>query len=142
MRSILVIALLFLGGGCASVRAAGEQCENLSSNEIADVFEVYETYRDGGLEPGLLNTARRSLEGARYALFGEGKVVVDSPCPPARRAKASWKELRDDFEAAEILVRELEDIRGVRFVDVRGEAVVWTDATTGQEIPAEMAASL
>ncbi len=133
----------FLASGCATIRETAEVCEQQTSDDLAAVFRLYESYRDEGLQTALVGSARRSLEQARFILFQDpGLPGSTEPCPPTRRKRPSWKDLRDDFEAAETLVRELEDVRGVRFVEVREGTLIFADATTGDEIPTEMAGSL
>lgn len=134
--------MILLLTGCATVRQSAEQCEDIASSELAAVFLAYEHYRDGGLRARLVNDARRALERARYTLYGEGGLPVSATCPPTHHRRTYFRELADDFEAASALVTELEDVRGVRFVELRGDHIVWANATTGAELSPEIAGKL
>ena len=133
---------LFLAPGCATVREAEAPCESTASNEIGAVFLAYERYRDEGLDAGLIRDSRVALERARWVLYGENGLPGDETCERREQRRPGWRELNEDFETAELLVRELETIRGVRFVKIRETRVVWVDATTGEEIPPDVAQSI
>lgn len=128
--------------GCATLRDATAECESVASNEIGDVFLAYEQYRDEGLDSGLVRRSRLALERARWVLYGEEGISGEVVCARRDQRRPGFRELADDFETAELLVRELETIRGVRFVKVREAQAVWVDATTGEEVPPDLAQSI
>ena len=143
LRALFLTVVVTVLCGCATVREAGEVCENEASERIATVFRGYETYRDAGLTSGLIANARLALEQARANLLAEGVFVeAVTVCPKGQRRKPSWRDLNGDFEAAEILVQELETMRGVRFLEMRGQTAVWVNQTTGEELDEQTAASI
>lgn len=143
LRKLLIVAVATLVCGCATLREAGEACESEASERLATVFRSYEEYRDAGLTHGLIANSRLALEQARANLFAEGALVGEvTSCPKVQRRKPSWRDLNGDFDAAQILVRELEMLRGVRFVEMRGDRAIWVNQTTGEELDEQTAASI
>lgn len=142
-QRIAFLAVLITGVmSCATMGQTAPECEEVAAREITTVFQAYERYRDNGLHGHLVNDARRALEKARFALHGDLGLPGAPTCPPSQRRRASFRDLSDDFEAADALVKELEEVRGVRFVELRGEQIIWTNATTGAEVPPQMAGKL
>lgn len=141
MRSLLYIVILLLAG-CASLRSASEACESFVSQEVADVFRRYDKYSMEGFQVGLVYRSRLALERARRSLQGDELIAVGPVCPRSRQRSTTWKELSRDFESAATMVRELEEARGVRFVEFRGDQPIWLDATTGKEVPSDLASSI
>lgn len=81
--------------------------------------------------------ARKDLEVARWYLHGDAgwKAARGTGCGPEMKKEPKFKALEAEWDRMELLVQELERVKGVVFVEVKDpNDIIYNDVKTGEPV--------